>query len=545
MIMNKYISRIFFVGLAAVSFGLTSCTGDLDVTPHNPNMSTEVTPEGLFNKCYGTLAMAGNGTGDDPCDIDGIDGGTSGFIRQVWNSNELTTDEALCHWSDNGIQQFCYNTYDASHPMLNGLFSRLSTAITYCNDYLNQFSDHDATMTAEVRYLRAMEYFFLMDAFGNIPFSTNLSDAPVQLTRKEAYDWIEKELLDIEPALSDPSPKTTSNLNAYCRVDRAADWILLARLYMNAEVYTGTAQWQKAADYAEKVIKQSGYKLNTTGVGKWSAYQMLFMGDNGETSAAQEGIVRLYQDGVTTTSWAGAEFLIASTFDADMHADVSGSYAANTTNGLSSQNWAGNRCRKDLIEKFFPNDDAPNVSCTEMPAAANDDRAIFDGNGRTLDNGDGYTGKFTDGFASAKWINLKTDGSVGHDSKFPDTDVFLFRVAEAYLDYAEATARLSGGRTTDQGTQYINDLHARAHATQENKASYNLSDLCDEWSREFYFEGLRRPTLIRFGRFGGNNNYNWSYKGGVKNGRNFDATRNIFAIPSDKLSSTIHQNPGY
>ena len=178
-----------------------------------------------------------------------------------------------------------------------------------------------------------------------------------------------------------------------------------------------------------------------------------------------------------------------------------------------------------------------------MPAAANDDRAIFDGIGRTLDNGNGSMGSFTDGFAVAKWNNFKTDGSVGHNDNYPDTDFFLFRVAEAYLIYAEATARQNGGTTTADGTAAINALRNRAHAM--TKTGYSMNDICDEWSREFYFEGLRRPTLIRFGRFGGDNNYNWSYKGGAKNGRNFAETKNIFAIPADQVKGALTQNPGY
>jgi hypothetical protein len=529
----------FILMAAAACMTLSGCTGDLDVTPIDPNMTLEVTPSGLFNKCYANLGMSGNSQGDGDVDIDGIDGGTSGFIRQYWNSNELTTDEAICHWSDAGIKEFCYDTYDASSPMLNGYYARLTTGISYCNQYINEFSDVDATKTAEVRLIRALEYYMLMDAFGNIPFSTTLAK-PTRMTRQEAYNWIESEVLDLLPNLSDAQPKTDANLNSYCRVDKAAAWMLLSRLYLNAEVYTGTAQWKKAAEYAKKVM-DSPYQLNTTGSGKWSAYQMLFMGDNGSTSAAKEGVWRIYQDGQTTTSWAGSLFLMASTFDGNMHADASGTYPT-ATNG-TGQTWGGNRARKDLIEKFFPNDDAPNVSCTEMPAAASDDRAIFDGVGRTLDNGDGCNGKFPDGFACAKFINFKTDNSVGKDATFPETDFFLFRVAEAYLTYAEATARENGNTTTAEGTAAINALRTRAHAT--TKAGYSLSDICDEWSREFYFEGLRRQTLIRFGRFGGNNNYNWSYKGGVKNGRNFDATRNIFAIPSAQVKGAITQNPGY
>ena len=389
--------------------------------------------------------------------------------------------------------------------MLNGLFARLTTGISYCNQYINECGDKDATKTAEVRFLRALEYYFLMDAFGNVPFATTL-EKPVRYTRDEMYAWLEKELLEIEPQMSEAKSKTSSDAGYY-RADKAAVWMLLSRLYLNAEVYTGTPQWQKAADYAQRVMK-SDYHLNLTGVGKWSAYQMLFMG--------------------------GA-------YDGDMHADVTGTYPQ-ATNG-TGQAWGGNRARTDLINKFFPNGDAPNVSCTEMPAAANDDRAIFDGKDRTLDNGDGYLSSFKAGFAVAKWNNFKTDNSVGHNDNYPDTDFFLFRVAEAYLTYAEATARLNGGTTTKEGTDAVIALRDRAHAVK--RSAYSLSDLCDEWSREFYYEGLRRPTLIRFGRFGGNNNYKWSYKGGAKAGRNFDANRNIFAIPAAQVKGAITQNPGY
>ena len=272
----------------ALALGMTSCTKDLDVTPLDPNMDTQFSAEGLFNKCYATIAMAGNGGANGDCDIDGIDGGTSGYIRQMWNANELTTDEAICGWGDDGIEQSCFNTYDESHPMLNGYFSRLTTSITYCNQYLDVASDYNATMTAEVRFLRALHYYMLMDAFGRVPFTETLGN-PTILSRQQIYDWLITELTEnVEPNLSEAKPKKSSDAG-YGRVDKAAAWLLLSRIYLNAEVYTGTAQWAKAAEYAKKVI-DSPYKLNTTSVGGWSAYQMLFMGDNGETDAAYEAI---------------------------------------------------------------------------------------------------------------------------------------------------------------------------------------------------------------------------------------------------------------
>lgn len=128
----------------------------------------------------------------------------------------------------------------------------------------------------------------------------------------------------------------------------------------------------------------------------------------------------------------------------------------------------------------------------------------------------------------------------------PDTDFFLFRLAEAYLTYAEATARQNGGSTTSEGTDYINALRERANAAKRN-SSYSLDDIIDEWAREFYYEGRRRVDLIRFGLYGGVNNYNWQWKGGSYGGTNFSADLNIYAIPSNEIStnSNLKQNQGY
>ena len=106
--MKKYIKNIVPVAALLLTMGTTtSCVGDLDVTPINPNIQTNLNIDGLFNKCYANFAMAGNGGANGDCDIDGIDGGTSGFVRQTFNANELPTDEAICGWGDDGIAGFC------------------------------------------------------------------------------------------------------------------------------------------------------------------------------------------------------------------------------------------------------------------------------------------------------------------------------------------------------------------------------------------------------------------------------------------------------
>lgn len=535
---SRYIKHFVPAAAILLAVGLNSCTKDLDVTPIDPSTTMSVDEVGLYTKCYANMALAGNTGADGDCDIDGLDGGTTGFVRQMWNANELTTDEAICAWGDPGIPQFNENRYDASHPMLQGFYYRLYGGINYCNHYLDVCKGIDATREAEVRFLRALYYYHLMDCFGNVPFSTVVStESAAPIARAELFKWIETELKDVIGSMMAPAVRKSSD-NGYGRADQDAVNLLLARMYLNAEVYTGTARWEDAKTYAEKVIN-GPHKLWTTGTGKWSAYQMLFMGDNGESGASQEAILPLYQDGVTTTSWGTSLFLMASCWKADM--DTDNDYG-------TDQYWAGNRARSQFIAKFFPNNDAPKVNIADMVKAAGDDRALFFGKGRDLVVE--TTSEYTSGYAVGKFRNTYSNGGNPHNSKFVDTDYFLMRSAEAYLIAAEADARLNGGKTTATGKGYIDALRQRAN-NNDLKESYDLNQILDERARELYYEGFRRTDLIRYGYYGGEKSgeYLWEWKGGIKNGQAIAAYLNLFAIPAKDMNANPklkgHQNPGY
>ena len=519
-----------------MTLGLGSCVGDLDVEPIDPSTNTTLNEVALFNKCYANLGMAGQGGANGDCDISGLDGGTTGFVRQLFNANTLTTDEAHCMWGDEGIPAFNHNQWGASHPMLKGFYYRLYFGVTICNEYLATAAGYDPTMTAEVRFLRALHFYYLMDLYGNVPFMTTVSaELPQQKSRQEMYQWIEQELLEIEPLMAEAKPEKDTE-EGYGRADKAAVWMLLTRLYLNAEVYTGTPEWQKAKDYAKKLI-DSPYKLNVDGMNGWTAYQMLFMGDNGSNGASSEAILPILQDGVTTTAYGCSLFLMAGTYDSKMIDDQF--KAGNGT----SENWQGNRALPNLVQKFFPNGNAPKVTTKDMQQAAGDDRALFWGKGRTLDIDE--ESNFEQGYSVTKFNNYYATGGTAHHNKFCDTDFFLMRLAEAYLAYAEADAHLNGGQTSAEGTAVINELRQRSHAATQG--SYTLDEILDEGAREFYFEGQRRPALIRNDKFGGDNNYNWQWKGGVKSGINFAAYLNVFAIPdADKQANpNLDQNEGY
>lgn len=526
-----------------LSLGFSSCVGDLDVTPIDPNTIMTVDEVALYTKCYANMALPGNYGGNGDCDIDGLDGGTAGFLRQLFNANELTTDESICAWGDPGIPAFNYNQWDADHPMLAGLYYRLYVGIDYCNHYLEVCAGIDKTREAEVRFLRALYYYYLMDNFGNVPFATTISaESPQQIQRAELFAWLENEIKNPETGfmkdMQAPVARKSSD-QGYGRADQDAANMLLARMYLNAEVYTGTARWSEAQQYADAIINGKVHKLWETGAtdnkgNYWSAYQMLFMGDNGENGASVECILPLLQDGQTTTSWGTSLFLMASTWKADMDTDA--------TYG-TTEFWAGNRCRSTFVKKFFPEGNAPATDYRGMTAAAHDDRALLHGIDREL-----YVSTPTDyasGYACAKFRNTYSTGAAPHHSQFVDMDFFLMRVGEAYLIAAEAAKRQN-----QSAANYINELRKRANcATLVTEADCTLDYILDERSRELFYEGFRRTDLIRYGYFGGSNSskYVWEWKGGNESGIGFNENLNVFALPSEDVNanSNLKQNPGY
>ena len=548
----RYISNIIPAAAIALTLGLSSCTGDLDVTPIDPNKNTEVDAQKLFNKCYAEFVLEGYGPGSSELDLG--DAGLSVCYRLLWNANELTTDEALCGWTDKGIAEYDYNSFTPANESLYGLYWRLCFGASICNQYLKECADYDATMTAEVHFIRALYYYFLLDNFGNPSFSENVGETPRQIQSADLFNWIVKELEDNMGGMLPPSIRKKGSAN-YGRADQSAAWMLLTRLYLNAEKYTGTPQWDKAKQYAEKVIKESGRSIwmgdnattHKSSNGKWSAYQMLFMADNDSSGAFDESIFAFITDGASTASWGASTFLFAASWDNNMVAVYP---------QLTDQAWGGNRTRVDLVEKFITTSQLDGLSdwkTETIIAAAGDDRALLFGDNAKGDGGvkdRKYTNDdlatFTDGIATVKYTTQRSDGGSVSNTTHNDNDIILMRLAEAYLAYAEAEARAAGSNTTlTEGTRLINVLRTRAN-NSDLHSTYTLREVLDERARELYFEGVRRTDLIRYGYYG-NSSYTWQWKGGVHEGGKFGAYRNIFPIPQTEIAtnSNLKQNPGY
>jgi hypothetical protein len=556
--MKNIAKKLFGATATAVllSMTATSCVNDLDVENINPMQTTQLDKDALLNKIYSSFVLTGqigpNGNGD----IKGADEGRSEFYRMVWNLNELTTDEAHWIWykNDTGYEDLVENTYGADNAVASGLYYRIYFTITLCNYYLEQVPDDGTAETkarrAEVRFIRAYNYFTLMDLYGNAVFTETVSNQPGQYyERKQFFDYVDKELLAIEPDLMAPEKLT------YGRVSNVADWLLLSRLYLNARVYLGLANdaaasdyYTKARDYADKVLTgQTYFKLcdkgavNPTTGETYSPYQMLFLADNNENGAQQEMILPVIHDGVNTTSYGGMHSLVLASYSPDMSVSV----PSGTSNGWGKCN----RVMGKLSDIFFGNTDVTGLTTVAtVTAAAGDDRAlIYPGTyKRYINNEDDAEA----GYACVKFRNVRSDGKPASTvNAFVDTDLPLMRVAEAYLNYAEADARLNNGVTTAAGTKKIDDLLERANANAQKSTAYTLSALRDQWAKEFWFEGRRRMDLVRFNSYGGQADYKWEWMGNVAAGQKFDATRNIFGIPYADITNNPnlqgHQNEGY
>jgi hypothetical protein len=518
------INIIKSLAVILVTLMFTSCVKDLNVTPKDPNIVTSLTvynspaayKQGLA-KLYATFAVSGQqGPAGQP-DIAGIDEGFSNYLRQYWNAQELSTDEAVMAWNDASIKDFHWQTWAPNDVFIAAVYSRIMYTVSLSNEYIRATTGKTEAdivkYNAEARFLRALAYYHAIDLFGNPPFVTE-ADAPgaffpKQTTRAALFTYIETELKAIENTLGAPKFE-------YARADQAAAWTLLAKLYLNAKVYTGQDKNTDCATYCAKVIA-SGYSLTPK-------YANNFTADN---NLSAEMIFPITSDGQNTQTYGGMTYLI--------HAQIGGSMSP-AAFGVGG-GWGGIRTTSAFVNKFTDT------------SGATDKRAMFWTAGQKLDISD--IGQFTDGWAITKYSNLTSTGAAAPHAHpdFVDTDYPLFRLADVYLMYAEAVLRgaTSGNATTALG--YVNALRTRAYGNANGNitsAQMTLDFILDERARELYWEGYRRTDLIRYSKFTGSA-YLWPWKGKVAAGASTETFRDLYPIPSNDLGAnpTLKQNPGY
>jgi starch-binding outer membrane protein, SusD/RagB family len=507
-----------------------ACVKDLDRAPFVEVTSASVFKDpanykNLLAKIYAGFSISGQQGPAGKPDITGIDEGFSTYLRQYWKAQELTTDEAVVGWNDGSIKDYHNMVWGESNEFVAAMYNRIFYQIVLCNEFIREtteakLSERGITIPevkayrAEVRFLRALSYYHAMDMFANPPFVTDAdavgSSLPKQTNRKDLFAYIESECKAIEGDMK------ASRTNGYGRADQACVNMLLAKIYLNAKVYIGTDKNNECVDACKKVIG-GGFVLD-------KEYRTLFMLEN-ETS--KEVIFPICFDGIRTQTYGGMTFLL--------HAPVGGSMKA-AEFGING-GWAGLRTTKAFVNLFAD------------PTGATDKRAMFYTDGQNLEIAD--IGKFTDGYAIAKFRNVDLKGKAGSDPKgdFPDTDFPMFRLADAYLMYAEAVVR--GATTGDRATalSYCNALRERAYSNKTGNitdGAMNLDYILAERGRELQWECHRRTDLIRFGKFT-TGDYLWPWKGGAKTGAAVSDDYNIFPIPAaDRVANpNLVQNKGY
>lgn len=419
------------------------------------------------------------------------------------------------------------------------MYYRITFTVSLANEYLRQTADDKLNSRGvtgdlydeiqkyrtEARFIRALVWSYGLDLFGNMPFFTEEDPIgkyfPVQTTRKELFTYVEKELLAIEPLM--PAPRT----QVFGRADQAAVWTVLSRIYLNAEVYTGTARYTECITYSKKVIG-SGYALTPN-------YSHLFMADNDYTNPTtyQEMIFTVNFDGTSTQTYGGTTYLIL--------AFRSGSDASTPESGMNG-GWDGNRALSNLIDLFPNNDKADANGYLISP----DKRAIFYMTDR-LKNGPEIEKAFKDGYSIYKFRNVKSTAGMGVNPGFADTDYPLMRLGEHYLNVAEAVLRGGGGASKAEAIGYINLLRERAYGDNTGYvADIDLQFVLDERGRELYCEAFRRTDLIRYDKFT-SGTYLWPWKGGSNSGRGVDDRYKLYSIPASDINANqnLKQNPGY
>ena len=554
----KYIISAFVLAV-----GLSACVGDLNVTPIDPSMNTadkalqtEADYFSLLAQCYAGFANSGSYGPNGANNISGIDGGFSQYFRGRYHLNGLTTDEAVCGWNDQTLQDLHALNWTTTDVFVAAFYYRIFYQISAFNEFIRQAEKatielpKKAQWIAEARALRAFCWLDAIDNYGNVPFADETAavgaGVPEQISRANLFNYIETECLD----LLNGTDLSEAGEGDYGRVNKGMVVMVLAKLYLNAEVYIGAKKYQECADVLAKL--DAKYSLH-------NKYNELFLADN--HLRTNEIIWAVEQDGINVQSYGVTNYLIFASTGGDMDTKEIG----------ISSGWGGIRTTPEFYKNFSEND-ARKLFFTEKEQEvvlkrnyntyvedtkkANEEGKKKDpkyteekiksyedwlGEDKKWQQADiDNVSEFTHGYGFMKFRNVKSDGSKASSEGFVDVDFPVFRYADALLMKAECAKR---GATVD-GLAAFNAVRKRAGLAEVK--DYTLDNVLQERACELYLEGWRRSDLVRYGYFTSTNKM-WQWKGGVKAGRGVSSHMNLFPIPTNDMNanSNLTQNAGY
>jgi hypothetical protein len=471
--------------------------------------------------------------------------GELGYVYRegYWSLQQYTTDEVAVptrgvDWFDNGVplalQQHTWN-FD-TRDVQNG-WAFAYGGVTKCNDILHQIaiikgtdaSHYDAVTIsgiAETKVLRAFYHFLAMDLYGNVPIAESSSATLKQFTRKEVYDFIEKEIQDnLEHLRFDIS---------YGKVTRSVAEMMLAKLYLNAQVYTGTPQWQKCLDMCNAILESGyGYRLE-------SDYFNVFSLKN---RGSREIIFPVVFDAVKAPG--------------NMFHLMTNHYVAQDAYNFRPQPWNG-PCAHQALYDSYNDEDVRKAQWFVGPIKnQNGDTLRFDID-TSLRNQPviirSHVSATIDptkrnSFDGARFHKFEIERGAGHHA---NNDFPIYRLADVYLMKAECLMRLNGGTATQDACDAANMIRPRTGLVDYTIATLTLDELLAERSRELAWEAHRRPDLLRFEKFFDDwGVYDWgTYKrhniAGIN--RDIGGYSKLFPIPKrvmDAAPDVYKQNPGY
>ena len=469
----------------------------------------------------------------------GLPGGHGGY----WSITEISSDEAIIpqrgsDWFDGGIWLRTHShTWNVNEPGFNNAWNQLFGGIATCNRLIETLENLNPelapTFINELRGLRALYYYWAIDNFGNVPIVTNFADAdptPATANRQEVYNFIVGELTEIIPTLDQ-----SVNQSTYARINANTARAILAKMYLNAEVYTGTSRWDELVSVTDEIIDGGAYILEPN-------FHANFSSDNGPQ--VRETIFAIPYDRVF-----GRNFNLGA---------QTNHYVAQPLFAATQQPWNGFASVTEFYNSFEDEDNRkgvygdPGVPGTflagplEFNGAALTDPSFeeADLNGAPVEHRPELSGLGLIEVIPDEWqqSSLREEGvrvykynyQNGFDPGSMDNDFPIFRYADVLLMKAEGLWRQDNG--SDEALSLVNMVRMRAGVDAFEEL--NADNLLAERGREMAFEMWRRSDQIRFGKF---TTGSWTFKNASED------YRRLFPIPFEQIQANpnLVQNPGY
>ncbi len=506
-----------YITLGVLAAGGFSCTNLDEELEDRYNKDFEPSNQGVGIKDNVNKAQPNDGLqGAFSKVLDGTAGNGGFFAVQEGGTDEAVITQKGGDWYDGGLYiKMHHHEFTPQTWGINDLWKQAYSGIFQCNDIL---ADANTTnlQKAQLRFLRAYFYWRLMDVFGNIQLVVTPGVTVAQSTRAEAYAFIESELLAAIPELPEGKQE-------YGRVSQGGAYALLARLYLNAKVYTGTEQYQKAIDAADMVINSGVYSLSPK-------YSEVFDPHN------VENVEHIFVAPFDESTGTGAVWPMMT-----LH------YPSQLTWKLQSQPWNGFSTLEDFYNSYDDKDERKAANFIVGP------QFDYSGELQLLDlaydkaDADGAPLNYTP-FINELYPNASRQGGARF-GKFSfkigqkndaDNDFPLLRYGEVLLNKAEALARQNGW-SDGEALNLVNQIRERAKA--DPLASLTEGEMLAERGRELFIEALRRTDLIRFGVYG---NAWWEKEADPNADKHI-----IMAIPVEQMQAAastafpLVQNPGY